>query len=38
VTPKKTGDMIRAALARWKKVVAEAGIKPEQEIEGGRRK
>ncbi len=28
-TPKEMGDMIRTELARWKKVVAEAGIKPD---------
>jgi tripartite-type tricarboxylate transporter receptor subunit TctC len=28
-TPKEMADMIRTELARWKKVVAEAGIKPE---------
>lgn len=28
-TPQEMGSMIRTELARWKKVVAEAGIKPE---------
>jgi len=28
-TPKEMGDMIRTELARWKKVIAEAGVKPE---------
>jgi tripartite-type tricarboxylate transporter receptor subunit TctC len=28
-TPQQMGEMIRSELARWKKVVAEAGIKPE---------
>ena len=28
-TPQEMGGMIRTELARWKKVVAEAGIKPE---------
>lgn len=28
-TPKEMGEMIRTELARWRKVVAEAGIKPE---------
>jgi len=28
-TPQEMGGMIRSELARWKKVVAEAGIKPD---------
>jgi tripartite-type tricarboxylate transporter receptor subunit TctC len=28
-TPQEMGNMIRTELARWKKVVTEAGIKPE---------
>jgi len=28
-TPQEMGEMIRAELGRWRKVVSEAGIKPE---------